>query len=196
MSRIFQSQVCIAIGISLLTRPQKPWGFISHFLPSNRLHSHSARFHQRISDSTNSLTHSISQLVHPSYSLSSTDTIVTMTPTKNLKRLAEEPATPSKGQAKPPKKKQCRKPRCIVCGTKKYFNQFPGQAKVSSHDHGANVCRSCYVSHLKVEIDSKIWDEVACPECPVRLTYNEIENMADAEDFAKWVIQSHRLLTA
>jgi hypothetical protein len=186
MSRIFQSSVCITIGILLLTRPLKPWDFTSHFLPSNRLHSHLARFHQQNSAaSTNSLTLSISQLVPLFYSLSSTGTIVTMTPTKNLKRIAEEPATPSKGQAKPPKKKQCRKPRCVVCGTKKYFNQFPGQAKVSSHDHGANVCRSCYVSHLKVEIDSKIWDEVACPECPVRLTYNEIENMADAEDFAK-----------
>ncbi|KAI4831225.1 hypothetical protein E4T44_09621 [Aureobasidium sp. EXF-8845] len=119
-----------------------------------------------------------------------------MATSKKSKRPAEEPATPSEGHVNRPKKKQCRKPTCVVCGTKKYFNQFPGQAKVNSHEHGANVCRSCYVSHLKVEIDSKTWDEVACPECPVRLTYNEVENMADPEDFAKYERASIRATLA
>ena len=109
-----------------------------------------------------------------------------MAVSKTLKRLAEEPATPCKDQSEPPKKKKkCRKRTCVVCDTKKHFNQFPAQAKVSSHDHGANVCRPCYIRHLEVEIDSKTWDELACPECPVRLTYNEVENMSNADDFAK-----------
>jgi hypothetical protein len=108
-----------------------------------------------------------------------------MAASKTLKRSAEETATPCKDQANPSKKKKGHKRTCVVCDTKKHFNQFPGHAKVSSHDHGANICRPCYVRHLQVEIDSKTWNEVACPECPVRLTYNEVENMANAEDFAK-----------
>ncbi|CAD0084675.1 unnamed protein product [Aureobasidium vineae] len=108
-----------------------------------------------------------------------------MSAPETLKRSAEEAATPFEGHTKPRKKKRCRKPTCVVCDTKKYFNQFPSQAKVSSHDHGANVCRPCYTSHLEVEIDSKNWEDVACPECPVKLTYQEFENMAAPEDFAK-----------
>ncbi|CAD0098973.1 unnamed protein product, partial [Aureobasidium mustum] len=108
-----------------------------------------------------------------------------MAASKALKRSAEETATTSKGQSGPPKKKQCRKRTCLVCDTKKHYTQFPSQTKVSSHDHGANVCRLCYFSHLEVEIDSKNWDEVACPECPTKLTYQEVESMTNAENFAK-----------
>lgn len=108
-----------------------------------------------------------------------------MAASKALKRSAEETAALSKAQSGPPKKKQCRKRTCVVCDTKKHFSQFPSQTKVSSHDHGANVCRPCYFSHLEVEIDSKNWDEVACPECPIKLTYQEVEHMTNAENFAK-----------
>jgi hypothetical protein len=184
MNRVLPLPVCIAVGISLFTRSSKQWSFTARFLPSTHLHSHLAESHkQNPATSVNSLTLFNSQLVHL-FHITSTSTIVIMATSKRSKRPAEETAS-SEGHANPPKKKQCRKPTCVVCGTKKYFNQFPGQVKVNSHEHGANVCRSCYVSHLKVEIDSKTWDEVACPECPVRLTYNEVENMADPEDFTK-----------
>ncbi|KAG9747735.1 hypothetical protein KCU73_g7274, partial [Aureobasidium melanogenum] len=109
-----------------------------------------------------------------------------MAASNTLKRSAEETTTPCKAQSGPPKKKQCRKRICLVCDTKKHFSQFPSHTKVSSHDHGANVCRPCYFSHLEVEIDSKSWDEVACPECPIKLTYQEVEHMTNAENFAKY----------
>lgn len=97
----------------------------------------------------------------------------------------EEAVIPQEEEAELPAKTARLKRTCVVCDTEKHLTRFPGRAKVSSHDHGTNVCRACYVRHLKVEIDSKVRDEVACPECPVRLAYNEVMNMTNAVDFAK-----------
>ncbi|THW95736.1 hypothetical protein D6D15_01245 [Aureobasidium pullulans] len=94
-----------------------------------------------------------------------------------------EPVEP----VEPPKKKRVLSRRtCTVCDTNKGSNQFPSSTKVSSHDHGANVCRACYMIHIQVEIDSKMWDQVACPECAVLLGYEEVKNMTNAEDFSKY----------
>jgi hypothetical protein len=106
------------------------------------------------------------------------------TPTTS-KRPAEEAETPSEDHPEPPRKKQLRKRTCLVCDAEKGINQFPSPKKVSSHEHDPNVCRPCYLSHLKTEIDSKNWDEVACPECPITLAYKEVKDMTSAENFAK-----------
>ncbi|CAD0110920.1 unnamed protein product [Aureobasidium uvarum] len=79
-----------------------------------------------------------------------------------------------------------RKRTCLVCDAEKGINQFPSQKRVSSHEHDQNVCRPCYLSHLEIEIDSKNWDEVACPECPTALTFTEVKDMTTAQNFAKY----------
>lgn len=100
-----------------------------------------------------------------------------------LKRRASIPPVEP---VEPPKKKRVLSRRtCTVCDTNKGSNQFPSSTKVSSHDHEANVCRACYMVHIQVEIDSKMWDQVACPECAVLLGYEEVKNMTNAEDFSK-----------
>lgn len=88
-------------------------------------------------------------------------------------------------EAEPPKKKQMSRRTCLVCDAEKGINQFPSPKRVSSHEHEQNVCRPCYRSHLDNEIDSKNWDEVACPECPVTLTYKEVKDMTSTGNFAK-----------
>jgi hypothetical protein len=88
-----------------------------------------------------------------------------------------------------PKKKQLPKRMCLVCDTEKGINQFPSRKRVSSHEHEQNVCRPCYLGHLKTEIDSKNWDEVACPECSITLTYKEVKDMTSTENFAKYTMQ-------
>lgn len=114
-----------------------------------------------------------------------TSTFTNMSTTTTPKRPAEEAAAPSEPEPEPPRKKQLRKRLCIVCDAEKGINQFPSPKKVSSHEHDANVCRACYLSHLETEIDSKTWDQVACPECPTTLTYKEVKDMTSAENFAK-----------
>jgi hypothetical protein len=91
----------------------------------------------------------------------------------------------SQDEVEPPKKKQLPKRTCLVCDAEKGINQFPSPKRVSSHEHKQNICRPCYLTHLENEIDSKSWDEVACPECSVTLTYREVKDMTSPENFAK-----------
>ncbi|KAI5198928.1 hypothetical protein E4T39_06529 [Aureobasidium subglaciale] len=79
-----------------------------------------------------------------------------------------------------------RKRACIVCDETKYINQFPSSIKVNNHQHGHNTCRTCYFQHVQVEIDKKMWDQISCPECSVKLVYHQVKYMSDAEHFTKY----------
>ncbi|KAG9528374.1 hypothetical protein KCU93_g4402, partial [Aureobasidium melanogenum] len=108
-----------------------------------------------------------------------------MSTTKKLKRVFELDSS-SEDEIHLKKKKQLPRRTCLVCDAEKGSNQFPSHKKVSSHEHDYNVCRPCYRGHLKSEIDSKDWNEVACPECPIMLTYKEVKNMTTTRNFAKY----------
>ncbi|THW86712.1 hypothetical protein D6D15_07189 [Aureobasidium pullulans] len=75
---------------------------------------------------------------------------------------------------------------CEVCGEDKSTNSFPNATQVSSHDHEHDVCHECFAMHLDVEVDSKMWDQVSCPQCPSLLQQHEIQNLATPECFAKY----------
>jgi hypothetical protein len=111
----------------------------------------------------------------------------------HLKRSFLEVEQSSGDEAGPPKKKQLPRRTCLVCDAEKGINQFPSPKRVSSHEHEQNVCRPCYLSHLENEIDSKSWDEVACPECSITLTYKEVKDMTSTENFAKYTTQDVKI---
>ncbi|TIA27546.1 hypothetical protein D6C79_10609 [Aureobasidium pullulans] len=79
---------------------------------------------------------------------------------------------------------------CEVCGEDKYTNSFPNATQVSSHDHEHDhehdVCHECFAMHLDVEVDSKMWDQVSCPQCSSLLQQHEIQTLATPECFAKY----------
>lgn len=78
----------------------------------------------------------------------------------------------------------------MVCDDTKHHNDYPSAEEVSSHHHGANVCRECYINHIEVEINSKHWNQVACPECTATLSFDEVKSMANNESFAKYELAS------
>ncbi|THX95683.1 hypothetical protein D6D02_07434 [Aureobasidium pullulans] len=75
---------------------------------------------------------------------------------------------------------------CEVCGEDESTNSFPNATQVSFHDHEHDVCHECFAMHLDVEVDSKMWDQVSCPQCPSLLQQHEIQNLATPECFAKY----------
>ncbi|THY30266.1 hypothetical protein D6D01_03279 [Aureobasidium pullulans] len=75
---------------------------------------------------------------------------------------------------------------CEVCGEDKSTNSFPNATQVSSHNHEHDVCHECFTMHLDVEVDSKMWDQVSCPQYPSPLQQHEIQNLATPESFAKY----------
>lgn len=96
----------------------------------------------------------------------------------------------------PPKKRQLSRRLCIICDSEKAINQFPKWRRVSFHDHGSNTCRPCFLRHVEVQIDTRNWDEVSCPECNVVLAFHEVKNMTNKDYFDKYEQASLRAALA
>jgi hypothetical protein len=76
---------------------------------------------------------------------------------------------------------------CIIC-----TNDFsatrkpPGWISLSCL-HEPSVCCDCLAQCIKNDLESKIWNQIACPECKTLLVHEDIGRLADTETFAKHV---------
>jgi len=48
------------------------------------------------------------------------------------------------------------------------------------------MCMGCLAKCIKSDLDSKMWNQIGCPECKAVLTYEEIQQFADEETFARY----------
>lgn len=67
---------------------------------------------------------------------------------------------------------------CLVCDELKLLTRFPTVSHVSSHNHDNDVCNECYAQHLEVQVDTKMWDQITCPQCPATLQKDDINILA------------------
>lgn len=74
---------------------------------------------------------------------------------------------------------------CNVCVETKPSSAFPIFSISKNCEHVPQTCRSCIEISIKTEFDSKIWNQIHCPECHGRLDYEDVERQADRETFAK-----------
>jgi hypothetical protein len=70
---------------------------------------------------------------------------------------------------------------CLVCDETKSLTGFPNVLHVSSHGHNNDVCSVCYARHLEIEVASKVWNQISCPQCPMILQKEDIRVLADFE---------------
>jgi hypothetical protein len=77
---------------------------------------------------------------------------------------------------------------CIIC-TDDFSATLkpPGWISVSCL-HEPSVCCDCLARWIKSDLESKVWNQITCPECKTLLVYEDIQRLADRETFAKYVI--------
>jgi len=75
---------------------------------------------------------------------------------------------------------------CIVC-TDDFSATLrpPGWISVSCL-HEPSVCCECLARCIKNDLESKIWNQITCPECKTLLVYEDIRRLADPETFGKY----------
>jgi hypothetical protein len=75
---------------------------------------------------------------------------------------------------------------CIVC-TDDFSATLkpPGWISISCL-HEPSVCCECLARWIKSDLESKIWNQITCPECKTLLVYEDIQRLADPETFAKY----------
>lgn len=75
---------------------------------------------------------------------------------------------------------------CAICEDSKPPAMFPSIFDVEGHDHNNDVCTECFTSHLEIEVETKMWNQVSCPQCPLMLQREEIHILASAETWTRY----------
>jgi hypothetical protein len=74
---------------------------------------------------------------------------------------------------------------CNVCVETKPSSAFPIFSVSNNCEHIPQTCRNCIELSIKTEFESKIWNQIHCPECHGRMDYEDVERQADRETFTK-----------
>jgi hypothetical protein len=77
---------------------------------------------------------------------------------------------------------------CIICTDDFSATLRPPEWISVSCLHEPSVCCECLARWIKSDLESKIWNQITCPECKTLLVYEDIQRLADRETFAKYVI--------
>lgn len=77
---------------------------------------------------------------------------------------------------------------CIICTDDFSATLKPPMWISVSCLHKPSVCCGCLAMWIKSDLESKIWNQLTCPECKTLLAYEDIQRLADPETFAKYVI--------
>lgn len=82
------------------------------------------------------------------------------------------------------KKREISRKECIVCMTDVAKNQFPKLPHSASttveHEHDSQVCFKCWQDHLKSEVESNMFEAVACLQCSKLLVESEVRKLASS----------------
>jgi hypothetical protein len=72
---------------------------------------------------------------------------------------------------------------CLCCGDEKLKLDFPASPPTSTCTHTSQTCTDCLASWMSVEFDTKGCDDIKCPECPSKLSFDDIKRAASAATF-------------
>lgn len=78
------------------------------------------------------------------------------------------------------------RPSCIVCTEEFSGTTIPPKWISQNCVHPPTVCSDCLVKCIKSDLDTKVWNQIKCPECGILLIYDDIRQLADRETFLRW----------
>lgn len=70
---------------------------------------------------------------------------------------------------------------CIVCANTKVVTEFPGASVTTTCTHPPATCLECVAMSIKSDLNSKLWNEIRCPECREPMQYDDVQRYADPE---------------
>lgn len=59
--------------------------------------------------------------------------------------------------------------------------------------HKPAVCTGCISRSIKIDLETKIWDQIKCPECKILLNYDDIKRLADPVTFSRYALKDDAL---
>ena len=68
---------------------------------------------------------------------------------------------------------------CIVCTEFRDATGFPRASVTKTCTHAPRTCLECVARCIASDLDSKLWNDISCPECRERLEYDDVQLFAD-----------------
>ncbi|KAH7402632.1 hypothetical protein BKA66DRAFT_404730 [Pyrenochaeta sp. MPI-SDFR-AT-0127] len=81
---------------------------------------------------------------------------------------------------------QREKKDCIICADTRSLHRFPNRPPTTQCQHDIDVCRRCLRTWIQSEFEVKIWDEINCPICPIRMQHEDMREFAPSAVFRRY----------
>lgn len=75
---------------------------------------------------------------------------------------------------------------CAICAETLRVSQFPETPVTDRCTHESNTCSECISRHIESQLESRMWDQLSCPECPALFGYTDVEKHATKATFQKY----------
>lgn len=74
---------------------------------------------------------------------------------------------------------------CQICTERHNLNAFPQGMITPGCNHVVDICLACLEESIHVQMETKIWKDLACPLCPALLGYADMQAWAGKVDFER-----------
>lgn len=75
---------------------------------------------------------------------------------------------------------------CATCTETKSVSYFP-QARISQTCiHNPNTCLDCLKTSIRVNFETRQWNQIYCPECRALLDHQDVQKFADKDTFRRF----------
>jgi len=74
---------------------------------------------------------------------------------------------------------------CPICTEQQCILHFPQRAITATCTHEAIICLGCISQSITAQLETMVWDQLACPLCPALLTYADMKAWAKGKDFER-----------
>ncbi|KAM7206444.1 hypothetical protein V8F20_002793 [Naviculisporaceae sp. PSN 640] len=86
---------------------------------------------------------------------------------------------------------------CIVCTEElPIATSFPSASITTSCTHPPSTCLDCIATSIRTDLNTKLWNEIRCPECLATLQYDDVQRFADEQTKERYQTLSFRYVVS
>lgn len=74
---------------------------------------------------------------------------------------------------------------CLVCVESRSLRHFPKRPPTGTCQHEINTCKRCLRHWINSEFGAKVWDQMSCPECGIKMGYDDMKAFAPSDVFKR-----------
>jgi len=77
------------------------------------------------------------------------------------------------------------KQECPICTEQQSILHYPQRPITAACAHEANICLGCVSQSITAQMETLMWDQLACPLCAALLTFADMKMWAKGKDFER-----------